>query len=161
MIIREEAASDWPLIRAVDEAAFPGPGEARLVDRLRVDGDAVYSLVAVEADAIAGHAMLSRMTAPFKALGLGPVAVLPARQRCGIGGQLIRDGLSRAAREGWHAVSVLGDPEYYKRFGFDVGEAADFTCRYAGPHFMIAALQVRLAALSGIVEYPPAFGLVD
>ena len=60
------------------------PAEALLVDQLRAEGDAELSLVAVDDDVIVGHVMFPRMTAEFRALGLGPVAVLPDRQRSGV-----------------------------------------------------------------------------
>jgi putative acetyltransferase len=77
MIIRAETPADSTSVRAVVEAAFPTPREADLVDRLRCDGDAVFSLVAVKGTELVGHVTFSKMRAPFRALGLGPVAVLP------------------------------------------------------------------------------------
>src|SRR3984893_18830563 len=85
MIIRPEKPADRPAVRTVVEAAFPMPAEAQLVDQLRAEGDAEISLVAVDDDVIVGHVMFSRMTAEFRALGLGPVAVLPDRQRSRVG----------------------------------------------------------------------------
>jgi putative acetyltransferase len=81
MIVRPEEPADYGAIRSVVETAFPTPAEARLVDRLRADGDAEISLVAVDGDAIVGYAMFSRMKAGIRALGLGPVAALPAAVR--------------------------------------------------------------------------------
>lgn len=159
MIIREEAPGDRAAIRAVVEAAFPEPAEARLVERLRADGDAVFSLVAIEDGIIVGHVMFSKMTGPFRALGLGPVAVVPGRQRAGIGSRLIREGLARARADGWEGVFVLGDPNYYRRFGFDAETAAGFASPYAGPYLMALALDgEHLPASTGKIDYAPAFG---
>jgi len=47
------------------------------------------------------------MTAEFRALGLGPVAVLPDRQRSGVGSLLITQGLARAEAGRWEVVLVL------------------------------------------------------
>ena len=160
-IIRDEEAGDEPGIRAVVAAAFARQGEARLVERLRTAGDAVISLVAVDRDEIVGHAVWSKMSAPFRALGLGPVAVTPDRQRAGIGDRLIRAGLEQAREAGWQAVFVLGDPAYYGRFGFDAGQASGFMCRYAGRHFMVLALGGPLPVTRGVVEYASAFALLD
>jgi putative acetyltransferase len=85
MIIRDEQAGDLAGVRAVVTAAFGRSGEAELVDRLRRDGDLVLSLVAAENDEVVGSVLFSPMTAPFRALGMGPVAVRPERQRAGIG----------------------------------------------------------------------------
>lgn len=158
MLIRPETSSDIAAIRLVVEAAFARPAEAALVDALRAAGDLTLSLVAVDGDDIVGHVALSRMNAPFRALGLGPVAVWPARQRGGIGGELIRDGLARAAAEDWQGVFVLGDPAYYGRFGFDAAMARDFQSPYAGPYLMARSLFADdLPVRSGRVEYAPAF----
>ena len=110
----------------------------------------------MEGGQIHGHAMLSKMQAPFPALGLAPVAVDPPRQGRGIGAGLIRHALSLAREEGWVGVFVLGDPRYYRRFGFGVRLAAGFASPYSGPHFMAIAL-ADVATLSGRVEYAPAF----
>ncbi|MDQ3695792.1 MAG: N-acetyltransferase [Chloroflexota bacterium] len=161
MKIRDETPADFTAIRAVVNAAFPGPAEARLVDRLRADGDAVYSLVAVEDVAVVGHVMFSRMTAPVRALGLGPLAVAPGRQRTGIGRRLVHSGLARARDDGWEAVFVLGDPAYYQRFGFTATFAAGFTSPYAGPHLMGLALgDDPLATTTGRIAYALAFSAV-
>ena len=41
-----ENAEERSVIRSINEAAFGGPDEADLVDRLRTEGDALISLVA-------------------------------------------------------------------------------------------------------------------
>lgn len=53
-----------------------------------------------------------------EALLLGPIAVDPARGARGVGGALIRHSLSVAAEAGHGAVLLVGDIEYYGRFGF-------------------------------------------
>ena len=161
MIIRGETDADRAAIRRVEEAAFPGPDEAKLVDQLRADGDLHISLVADDDCEIVGHVAFSLMLSPFRALGLAPVAVSPERQRAGIGSALIHAGLKQAAAEGWRGVFVLGDPPYYERFGFDVALAAGFACRYAGEHFMVKPLGDALPVLSGEVDYAPAFAALD
>jgi putative acetyltransferase len=117
--IRDEKPEDAAAIRAVVEAAFPQPAEADLVDQLRADGDSVISLVAVDDGKVVGHIVFSKLTAPFRALGLAPVSVLPDRQNAGIGSRLIQAGLDRAVQDGWQGAFVLGEPEYYCRFGFE------------------------------------------
>jgi len=155
--IRGETFADIEGIREAELAAFPTPGEADLVDQLRQDGSAVYSLVAVVEGEVVGHIMFSRMQAPERSLGLAPVAVVESYRRRGIAAQLIREGLSRAIADGWRCVFVLGDP-YYRRFGFDPALAAGFASPYAGPHFMALELQDGvLAAGKGVANYPHAF----
>jgi putative acetyltransferase len=160
MMVRDEATADHATVRQVVQAAFGRPDEADLVDRLRREGDAVLSLVAIDDSEIAGHAMFSRMIAPFRAVGLAPIAVLPGQQGRGVGGMLVREGLDRARLQGWEGVFVLGDPVYYRRFGFDSALAAGFISPYAGPSLMAVALGAGLSARSGPIAYAPAFALL-
>ena len=158
MIVRLETPADFAAIRIVEEIAFGRRDEAQLIHDLRAEGDAVFSLVAVQDGIIAGHAMFSRMTAPFPALALGPVAVLPEHRRAGIAGQLIREGIAHSEAAGWRGVFVLGDPAFYRRFGFHVRKASGFTSPYAGPHLMALSPQgTELPADAGIIEHAPAF----
>ncbi len=156
--IRDEHPGDFRAIAALLDAAFGRPDESRLVERLRADRDLVVSLVADENSEIAGQVALSAMAAPFRALGLGPVAVKPERRRRGIGGRLVAAALERARVGGWDAVFVLGEPEFYRRFGFSADSAAGFSSPYAGPHLMALALrEPRLPASTGSIGYARAF----
>ena len=157
MIIRKERPGDEAAIRLLVRAAFAEENIAPLVDRLRVDGDAEVSLVAVDQDEIVGHIMLSRMCAEIRALGLAPLSVDPKHRRRGIGGLLVSEALEHAASSFWEIVFVLGDPAYYMRFGFDPALASNFTSAYAGPAFMARPLGKTLRITSGTVDYPPAF----
>ncbi|HUF56733.1 MAG TPA: N-acetyltransferase [Thermohalobaculum sp.] len=157
MQVRAESPGDLPAVGRVLEAAFGQPDEAELVERLRADGDAALSLVAVADGAVAGHVLFSPMSAPFPALALAPVAVLPERQGRGIGSALIREGLARAEARGWRGVFVLGEPAYYRRFGFDAEAARGFASPYAGPFLMVLPLGGPLPAQSGTIGHAPGF----
>jgi len=154
--IRPETADDREAVKRLLLAAFPTCGEASLVERLRGDGDAALSLVAVEAEAIVGHVLFSRLRAPAAALALAPLAVRVDRRRRGIGTRLVRAGLDRAKREGWRAVVVLGDPACYSRFGFRPEAVRGMASPYAGPALMGLALAPD--GLKGPrIEHAPAF----
>lgn len=90
---------------------------------------------------------------------LGPVAVAPARQRQGIGGQLIAAGLEFCRAAGYDLAIVLGHREYYPRFGFR--PAAPLGIRWehgAEAHFMVLELRPgALAGVSGVARYRPEF----
>lgn len=156
IIICDERADDIAAIHEIVAAAFERDDEASLVDALRNAGDAVISLVAEEQRRVVGHITLSTMSAPFAALALAPVSVVPERQREGIGSALIREAIMRARRH-CDAVFVLGDPHFYGRFGFDVRMASGYTSPYAGPHFMVIALGDTLPAPSGTLLHAAAF----
>jgi putative acetyltransferase len=161
MRIRPEQPADAPAVRALLLEAFPGPGEADLVERLRQDGDAAVALVAAERARVFGQVMLSPMRAPFRALGLGPLAVAPTRRRTGVGTALVRDSILRAKADGWQGVFVLGAPDYYERFGFSVAAATGYRCRYTGPHFMLLSLAEEPLPARGEVAYARAFAGLD
>jgi putative acetyltransferase len=95
---------------------FNGPMRRFIADRLHSNGESVISLVAADGGEIVGHILFSRMTAPFRALGLGPISVNPHRQREGIGNQLVRMGLEQAREGGWQGVYVVGDPKILYAF---------------------------------------------
>jgi putative acetyltransferase len=165
--IRLATADDAAGIRKVHAAAFPTGLESDLVERLSLDGDSVISLVACEDGTVVGHALLSRMQVvgdgeKVDALGLGPVAVLPNRQRQRIGSELIEVGLQRAEALGAEMVFVLGEPDYYGRFGFDQKTARPFACPYAGPYFQATILAPGLGLpAAGSADYAPAFAELE
>ena len=161
MIIRAEASCDRAAIHDVVRAAFGRTSEAALVDWLRADGDGVVSLVAVDDASIIGHVMLSRMNAPFPALGLAPVSVRPDRQKSGVGSSLVLEALARARQGRFEAVFVLGDPGFYGRFGFRSGPASGFTSPYAGPYLMVLPMESDLTATTGRIDYASAFATLE
>jgi putative acetyltransferase len=159
--VRDESRGDWKAVYQVVSSAFGRLSEAELVRELREAGDAVISLVADDEGQIVGHALLSKMDAPLPALALAPVSVIPTRQRSGIGSALIKRAVSKARDEGWAAIFVLGNPNYYKRFGFDQEAAAGFTSPYAGRHLMVLKLSPTLPATTGQLRHPPAFAALN
>ena len=139
-LIRSETDGDREGIARLLLEAFPTSFETCLVQQLRKDGDVVFSLVAMEASEVIGHALFSRLRAPDAALSLAPVAVTANRRRRGIAAAMIEAGLERAREESWAGVVVLGDPSYYRRFGFRREAVRGMSCRYAGPGLMGLAL---------------------
>lgn len=121
----------------------------------------MYEWVATVTDELAGHLVLSRLRKPKHCLVLGPVSVGPDHQGNGIGGALIRTALGHAAEEEWVAVFVLGDPAYYDRFGFDVGQAGAFSSPYPAEFTGVAVLDgAGFSALPREIEYPKAFARI-
>ena len=162
--IRDERPGDEPAIAALTAAAFhdvahSDGSEAAIVERLRADGDLAISLVAENLDlAIVGHAAFSPVAISDgtpRWYGLGPCSVIPLRQRAGIGSALIEEGLERLRQVGAGGCVVLGDPAYYRRFGFE----HDPALAYPGPppeYFQRMILSGP--APRGAVTYAPAFG---
>ncbi len=161
ILVRPETPNDLGVIRSVNTAAFGVAVEADLVERLRADGDLILSLVAESDGVVAGYCGFSRLIiregdAPAPAVALGPVAVSPHHQKRGIGQAMIRDGIARLKAAGETLIIVLGDPDYYSRFGFDVEAAKVYRTPYDGPY--LQALRMSDAApSSGEVRYAAAF----
>ncbi|WP_199192984.1 GNAT family N-acetyltransferase [Allosphingosinicella deserti] len=160
--IRPAEPRDAAAIRAVHLLAFPTPAEAALVDRLERDGDATVSLVADQEGEVIAHLLLSRMRVEgdgrtHRAAGLGPIGVLPPLQRSGLGSNLIRGALAIAEATREELVFVLGEPEYYGRFGFSAETASPFASPYAGPYLMALAFGDAPRPARGKADYAPAF----
>ena len=157
--IRPERSADASAIRAVHAAAFPSAAEADLVDALRAAGAGAVSQVAVAAEAIVGHVLLSPVSIPG-VLGLAPIAVFPGAQRAGVGTALMRGALARARTQGAAAIVLVGEPAYYRRFGFVPARAFGLRCKWAGTEEAFMALELVPGALEGrrgLVSYHPAF----
>jgi putative acetyltransferase len=95
------------------------------------------------------------------AASLAPLGVAPDFQRRGHGSALVRAGIEALRAEGCQAIIVLGDPDYYARFGFSADLTRNLAAPFRGPAFM--GLELAAGALScgdaGLVTYPPPFGL--
>jgi putative acetyltransferase len=163
-IIRPEEPADRQAIRRVNELAFGGSEEADIVDALR--GTAAWlpelSLVAEDNAGVVGHVLFSvvEVEGGPELLSLGPMAVVPARQRTGVGTALIDRGLEDARRTECPLVVVLGHPEYYPRFGFAPAREYGIDTPYEAPDeaWMALPLPAYDERVRGMVRYPPAWG---
>ena len=162
--IREEQIDDLPSVRRLNALAFETESEADLVDVLRESAQPVMSLVAVDSDALVGHIMFTPVelsgNPSLNIMGLAPMAVMPDRQRCGIGSALASEGLDRCSRIGAGAVVVLGHPAYYPRFGFATASTMNIDCEYdvADEVFMVLELTAgHLSGAGGTIRYHKAF----
>lgn len=162
MNIRAAAPVDSEAVRTILRQAFGQDAEADLVEALRESGDVVTELVADEGGQIVGHILLSELQSPDRCVALAPVSVQSDFQGRGIGSALIREAIERAKSGGWLAMILLGEPDYYSRFGFSVGACAKLETSYPKDYMM--ALELRpgsLAKLHGNLAYPAAFDQVS
>ena len=162
--LREEAQADIDGVWAVNTQAFPTNSEADLVTALRASADCI-SLVAHENGVIVGHILFSPVVLrsggkKLCLFGLAPMAVSPARQRSGIGSQMVISGLAECQRRGADAVVVLGHPNFYPRFGFRSSLEFGLDSDYDVPADVFMAKELvagSLSAASGRVHYHSAF----
>jgi putative acetyltransferase len=126
MIIRKETAADIDAITEVTIAAFntlpiSNHTEQFIIKALRSANALTLSLISEIKGRVVGHIAFSPVTISDGAMGwygLGPVSVLPEYQNQGIGKSLINKGLDLLKESGAQGCALVGDPNYYKRFGF-------------------------------------------
>jgi putative acetyltransferase len=88
---------------------------------LRKENALTISLAAEIDEHVVGHIAFSPVVISDGTqdwYGLGPVSVLPKYQRQGIGKSLINEGLALVRDLGGQGCALVGDPNYYTRFGF-------------------------------------------
>lgn len=162
VVIREERPEDIEAVRQVNRLAFGQDVEGSIVDTLRSKGAVLLSLVATVEGRVVGHILYSPITVGdrFEGAALGPVSVIPEKQRQGIGGKLIDAGNRRIKDAGYPFIIVLGHPEYYPRFGFKPASTFGVTCQWDVPDnaFMVLPLDpVKTQKISGLATYRPEF----
>ncbi|MFC3451157.1 GNAT family N-acetyltransferase [Amycolatopsis speibonae] len=168
MLLRQENPADIEPIHAVHLAAFAKHSvpvvEAKLVDELRAEGDLIgaLSIVAERDGKVVGHVCCSpsRLGSDEKStVGLGPLGVLPEYHASGVGSALVHAVLGAADALGYGAVVLLGDPNYYSRFGFVLADQYGITPPVAewAPHFQVRTLRAYTPELRGDFRYSPAF----
>jgi putative acetyltransferase len=146
--IRSSTIADRPSILALVKGAFTSPGhdgqeEVNIVETtwtLGASPDAL-EVVAESGGAVVGHvqAAIGELDG-HDVLAVAPLCVAPVRHGEGIGTALMNELLRRIEHQGWPLVLVLGDPGYYRRFGFEPAGAFGIVYPPVGPddpHFQV------------------------
>lgn len=167
--VRLEVPGDEVDVRRVELAAFAGPEEADIVDRLRRESPGGWiSIVACTADEqIVGHLLMSPCPVENEdgslrgeVLAIGPVAVQPGAQGRGVGSALMAAAQGLAVARRVPALVLLGRPEFYGRFGFvparDLGLEAP-AAAWPDAAWMARLLPAWRDEIRGTVRYPEAF----
>jgi len=120
--IGPERPDDATLITPLLDRTFGFDRTRRTVYRLREGIDPVaglsFSAVAGDGGLLGSIRYWPIDIAGRPAILLGPLAVEPALQGRGIGKALVRHSLAAAAAQGHRVCVVVGDPNYYRPFGF-------------------------------------------
>jgi predicted N-acetyltransferase YhbS len=165
--IRPETPGDANAIFALIEAAFRDTthsdgDEPHIVNRLRANGELALSLVAEDGARIVGHIAFSPVTIKPVAItdktsgwfGLGPVSVWPELQHRGIGSALIRRGVADLRIAGARGIVLLGNPDYYRGFGFTLCPGLTYP---GAPPAYFQGLAFETPVPRGEVRYASAF----
>lgn len=161
--IRAPIEADRPEILAVVRAAFKRDDEARLVEKLWTAQAMVSEFVSQQNNEIIGYCGFSKVTAAPAIdgllLGLAPLAVAPGHQKKGVGAHLVEQGLNACRTRDTALIVVLGEPEYYGRFGFE--PASKFNISWAAMDAGDAFQLIDYAGVAGNdaykIDYHPAF----
>jgi putative acetyltransferase len=167
--IRRERPQDFEQIDAVVGAAFGGQVEVKLIRLIRASEHYVPELAFVaidDAGKVAGHTMLSYTGlegGSRNVLQLSPIAVVPVRQRQGVGSALVRYALAAADERGEPLVVLVGDPRYYGRFGFRPSAEVGILPPANEPDapWQVAILTAHDESVRGRIRLPPAFDVAQ
>lgn len=162
-LMRLEEERDFEKVEYLTREAFwdvyvPGCNEHLLVHKIRKVPAFVKELsyVACDNEKIVGNIIYSRARVvneagfEYEVLCMGPLSVLPAYQRRGVGSRLLQKTLDKAKELGYKAVITFGNPDYYSRFGFN--NAQQFMIQTSsGENFdAFMALELQEGALNGV-----------
>jgi len=162
MMIRQEIPADIEAITEITKLAFENHPFSRntehfIIHALRAANAQTVSLVAEIDGRVVGHIAFSPVTFSDGSegwYGVGPISVRPDCQKQGIGSRLVNEGLRLIKEAGAEGCILVGDPNYYKRFGFEspVGLAHEGV-----PQENVLALSLGSKMPQGIVNFHAAF----
>ncbi len=172
LLLRDVTEDDHDAIHGLVKSAFERDDEAELMRELWSEHAVEVELTAEISGVIVGYCAFTRVRCKPDLdgllLGLGPLAVAPEHQRQGVGAKLVEKGLELCRKRNARLVAVLGDPDYYARFGFEPAAKRRMTWAGfdAGDAFRIIARDDD--ALGGVdpqeirtIHYHPAFDMVS
>lgn len=148
----------YSFVKTAFETARVSDGtEQDFVQRLRAGETYLPELefVAEENGVLMGHVMLTEQayqTSDGVRTGVlvAPLAVALPYRNMGIGGELLRHACAQAAEAGYTAAFLVGNPQYYGRFGFC--ETSEFGIKNTSdiPDEFVLGCELGEGALRGI-----------
>lgn len=162
ILIRREEKKDIEKIEKITISAFKNhpfshQTEHFIINALRKNNALTLSLVVERHDHLIGHLAFSPITISDGAkewYGLGPISVDPKYQNQGIGTALMKAGLSQLKKLGANGCVLVGDHQFYQRFGFQ--KSRKLSCQGIPQEYLLI-LQFYPNVPSGIVTFDKAF----
>lgn len=163
MLLKDEKKQDIEQITRIQYAAFKDhpiheigaePVEHRIVKRLRMADALTLSILADMEGESVGHIAISPAAIGESLHGwylLGPVGVLPAHQRKGVGSALIDEAIRRMKTMDAKGIVLVGDPAFYKRFGFS--NVPDITYEGIPGQFILSLPFTKERTKGGIIAH--------
>jgi putative acetyltransferase len=168
--IRRETPLDFDLIIEVTSLAFKNHQKSQLVQALRKNDEfkEELSLVATKNEIVIGYLLLfpTYIINDYRrhsTLLLASMAVLPDRQKQGVGTALIKEAIKQAQKIGLGSIIVSENSEYFFRFGFKKANRWNITMPVSAPGETVLALELNrqgFSQVSGTVSIPEEFNSV-
>jgi putative acetyltransferase len=156
MKIQKVTIENRAKVYALLQQAFPGSDhKAGLVRKLHENGRTVHEWVCIHTNKVIAYIAFSNAYHGNEICGLhlAPMAVAPEFQRQGVGTELLRFALRQEAIKS-QPLFVLGEPGFYKRFGFEPCRVPICPFDKNNAHFL--SMRYNIATLF-IVGYEPEF----
>ena len=167
---RAERATDANQIERLLDRAFGGERHLRRSELFRQGRNPIADLCRVaEAQDAAGAPRLLGVVRGWEVqagtdtdkkkiplLLAGPLAVEPSLRGQGIGKTLLAEHLAAGRRTGWRGAVLIGEPEYYRAFGFRPAVEYGLFLPWSGAASLrsetmrFLALELRLGGLEGV-----------
>ncbi len=158
MKIRKLDPENYPKVSALLQQTFPNSrGEAQLFDNLHNKNRALHEWVCLHVNSVIAYIGFSNAYEGSAVCGLhlAPLAVKPDFQRQGVGSELLRFALRQEVIRD-STVFVLGNPKFYRKFGFALSAMPICPFDTKNAHFL--ALR-NVTSQAFVVGYEPEFTL--
>lgn len=162
IIIRETAEKDYSTIYDLIETAFKTAEhrdgtEQDFAVKLRESENYIpaLDLTAVKEGQLIGHIMFTStyVTLPdgsrYSTLMVAPLSVLLEYRNAGVGKALMKEGLCIAEKMGYKTAFLVGDPNYYERFGYRQTDRYDIRHKSIPAEYVLVK-EITPEALNGI-----------
>ena len=163
---RKERASDARQVERLLNRAFGAERNQRRSEVFRQGQTPIRPLCRVaEAQDPEGTARLLGVVRGWRVLAgaeqtplilVGPLAVEPSLRGQGIGKTLLAEHLAAGRLAGWHGAVLIGEPDYYRAFGFRLASERGLFLPWRGAASLrsetmrFLALELRLGGLEGV-----------
>jgi putative acetyltransferase len=153
-LLPEDRAGVADLLTACYAGHPTGSNMANRCAALRDAGDMPLELVWSEAGQIRAYLGFLRHTHPAGWWALTCLVVHPKMRRRGLADALVRQGLDLARQSRVWAVTVTGDPAFFRRFGFSLRAADHLMGGLSDAPLMLYPIRPGVAGMVASLGYP-------